>query len=441
MPPNAPLPLSAPGVSFLLPYCADLQGILRGKLVPVSQFETLRTHGTGFGAAALQGMGLGPHTAELMAKIDPAAGSLLPWDSTIAAYPANLYFHDEAFSYDPRFILAQVVAQAKQRGYRFFIGVEPEHFLVTSGPEGLAPWDPEHVETKGKLAFNLRMTLDSRAYLTQVTSWLNQLGWDCYVAEKEEGPAQFEINFGFSDAQTTADRLLLFKLLAREAAKQVGALATFMAKPFPDRTGSGLHFHFHLENLAGQNQFVDTNQPLGVSKIGRHFMAGIFRHAAALCAVTNPTVNCYKRLATGGAAALTRSGYTWAPASITYGGNNRTVMIRVPAVGHLEDRSPSPNCNPYLAFAAYLAAGLAGIEEELDPGKAAVGNLYTAAPGTYPRLPQTLAEATAALKADSLIREALGPIAHELIRWQEEQWLTYHRQITPYEYSEFSQLF
>jgi glutamine synthetase len=230
-------------------------------------------------------------------------------------------------------------------------------------------------------------------------------------------------------------------MLASDTARKFGAIATFMAKPFSDRTGSGAHLHYHLADAeSGRNLFLadDDRRGLGLSPLAYHFLGGVLWHARALCAVTSPTVNCYKRLQVGQGLYSARSGYTWTPAYITYGDNNRTQMIRTPEPGHVEDRTVSAAMNPYLALAAYVAAGLDGIERKLDPGEPNLGNMYALSPDEMRRrqtrlLPQSLAEALDELERDEVIRRGLGPIAGEFLRLKRLEWNDYHRQVSAWE--------
>jgi glutamine synthetase len=226
-------------------------------------------------------------------------------------------------------------------------------------------------------------------------------------------------------------------MMAGQVARRVGAIATFMPKPFADRTGSGAHVHFHLADArTGANLFLDESDPrgLGLSRLAYQFLGGVLAHAPALCAVTSPTVNCYKRLRVGAALTGSQSGYTWVPAFITYGDNNRTQMLRVPGPGQVEDRTVSAACNPYLALAAYLAAGLDGIARQLDPGPPNRGNLYRgAAEGDLKVLPQTLDAALDQLEADPVVRDGLGPIADEFLRLKRDEWREYHAQVGAWE--------
>jgi glutamine synthetase len=230
-------------------------------------------------------------------------------------------------------------------------------------------------------------------------------------------------------------------MLAGETARKHGAVATFMAKPFSDRTGSGAHMHYHLADAeSGRNLFAaeQDRRGLGLSELGYHFLGGVLAHARALCAVTSPTVNCYKRLQIGQGLYSARSGYTWTPAYVTYGDNNRTQMIRTPDAGHVEDRTVSSAFNPYLGFAAYLAAGMDGVKRRLDPGEPNLGNMYemTLEEMTHRKirvLPQSLIEALDELERDAVIQAGLGPIYPEFLKVKRTEWNDYHRQVSAWE--------
>ena len=237
--------------------------------------------------------------------------------------------------------------------------------------------------------------------------------------------------------------------MTSQYAQRRGAIATHMAKPFADRTGSGGHIHFHVADAeTGDNIFLDEGDPqgLGLSQFAYHFIGGIFDHAAALCAVTSPTVNCYKRLQVGAGLLGARSGFTWTPAFISYGDNNRTQMIRTAGPGHLEDRTVSAACNPYLVMAAYVTAGLDGVRRKIDPGKPNLGNMYELTLDEIQRrgirlLPQTLAEALAELRLDEVIQESLGVIYDEFVKLKEAEWREYHRQISQWELDRYLTMF
>src|SRR5436309_1796097 len=370
--------LKRDGIEFLLVQFVDVHGAAKVKMVPASCLDDVVEAGAGFAGGAVWGAGQGPHSHDMMARADLSTCTRLPWMPNTVRFAADLYVDDKPHPFCPRVNLKRVLAEARRKGYVFNAGMEPEHFLVVRRPDSsIAPWDPDGADNLAKPCYDYRSMAPAMAYLQEVTTALNQLGWGVYQADHEDANAQFEINFQYADALTTADRITFFKMTTSQLAKKYGAIATHMAKPFSDRTGSGLHVHYHLADAeTGKSLFEDPadRRGLGCSALAYHFLGGVFRHARALCAVTSPTVNCYKRLQLGAALTSPRSGFTWTPAFITYGDNNRTQMVRTAGPGHFEDRTVSSGCNPYLALAAYVAAGLDGIENKLDPGEPNLGN-------------------------------------------------------------------
>ncbi len=327
-------------------------------------------------------------------------------------------------------------------GYTFNVGIEPEFFLVARNEDGtIRGWDPHAVDDLPKACYDYKGICGALEFLRQLNDNLIQLGWGVYQTDHEDANFQYEVNFRYAEALETADRLIFFRMMAGQLAQRAGAIATFMAKPFASRTGSGAHMHYHLADAeTGQNLFFDEadQRGLGLSAAAYQFIGGILDHAPALCAVTSPTVNCYKRLQMGPALTGSRSGYTWTPAFISYGDNNRTQMLRVPEGGHVEDRSVSSAFNPYLGLAAYLAAGLDGMARRLEPGEPNLGNLYATDPKTMTRsglrtLPQNLPEALNNLERDAVVLESLGPIAGELIDLKRREWHEYHAQVEAWE--------
>ncbi|HEV3121811.1 MAG TPA: type III glutamate--ammonia ligase, partial [Isosphaeraceae bacterium] len=366
----------------------------------------------------------------------------------LARFAADLYVDGQPHPFCPRVNLRRLVRRASELGYLFNVGMEPEFFLVKRLDDGsIAGWDPHNVDRLAKPCYDYKAMSGALGFLRAMNEGLQALGWGVYQTDHEDANYQFEINFHYADAITTADRLTFFRMMAGQLAQRFGAIATFMPKPFAERTGSGAHIHYHLADVkTGANLFVAEraadSRGLGISPLGYHFLGGILHHAPALCAVTSPTVNCYKRLQVGAALTGSLSGYTWVPAFISFGDNNRTQMIRTPEPGHFEDRTVSSACNPYLALAAYLAAGLDGISRKLDPGMPNLGNLYEVDPKTMAErniriLPQSLPEALNALEGDSVVREALGVIADEFLKLKRSEWLEYHAQVESWEIARY----
>ena len=442
--------LKKDGIQFILAQFVDMHGSAKVKMVPVSAFNDMTDVGAGFAGAAVWGVGQGPHSHDMLARIDLDSYTPLPWQPNTARFAADLYVDDESYPYCPRTNLKRVLADVKKKGYVFNVGMEPEHFLVTRADDGsIRPWDPDNVDGLAKPCYDFRSMAPAMGYLQDLTTALNQLGWGVYQTDHEDANGQFEVNFDYADALTTADRIIFFKMATSQYAKKYGAVATHMPKPFSDRTGSGLHIHYHLAHARTKKNLFEAKRDkrgLECSDLGYHFIGGVIRHARALCAVTSPTVNCYKRLQLGSGLYSSRSGFTWTPAFITYGDNNRTQMIRTAGPGHFEDRTVSSGCNPYLALAAYVAAGLDGIENKMDPGEPNLGNMYERpleeirAQGIK-LLPQSLWEALEELRGDEVIRSALGVISDEFIDLKTKEWETYDQQITPWEIREYLTFF
>ncbi|MCI0459018.1 MAG: type III glutamate--ammonia ligase, partial [Gemmataceae bacterium] len=372
--------LQEDGIEYLLVQFVDIHGCPKVKMVPTEALDDVTDTGAGFAGGAVWGMGQDASSHDMMARIDPASYTPLPWKPGLARLASDLYVDNEPHPYCPRVNLRRVLDELRRAGYVFNIGVEPEHFLVTRDESGsIQPWDPARVDSLAKPCYDFKGLAGACDYLRDMNDALRKLGWGVYQSDHEDANAQFEINYKYADALVTADRFVFFKMMAGEIAREHGAIATFMAKPFADRTGSGAHMHYHLADAeSGENLFRTENDPrgLGLSELAYHFLGGVLAHARALCAITSPTVNCYKRLQVGQGLYSSRSGFTWTPAYITYGDNNRTQMIRTPEAGHVEDRTVSSAFNPYLAFAAYAYAGLNGIKRRLDPGPPNLGNLY-----------------------------------------------------------------
>jgi glutamine synthetase len=442
--------LEADRIEFLLVQFVDMNGTPKVKMVPASCLDDAIDVGAGFAGAAVCGMGQGPHSHDMLARVDLDTYTPLPWLPNTARFAGNLYVDKKPHPYCPRTNLKRVLNDVAKKGYILNVGMEPEHFLVVRNEDGsIAPWNPDRVDVLAKPCYDFRSMAPAIGYLQELTGALNQLGWGVYQADHEDANGQFEVNFDYADALTTADRVTFFKMATSQIAKKFGAIATHMPKPFSDRTGSGLHIHYHLADAAtGKGVFEDAGDKrgLGCSELGYHFVGGVLRHARALCAITSPTVNCYKRLQLGSGIYSSRSGFTWTPAFITYGDNNRTQMIRTAGPGHFEDRTVSAGCNPYLALAAYVTAGMDGIEKKIDPGEPNLGNMYERSLEEIRSkgigiLPQSLPEALEALRGDEVIQGALGPIADEFIQVKAKEWETYDKQVTPWEIDEYLTFF
>ena len=438
-------------IEYLLVQFVDIHGAPKVKMMPISHFDDAIDEGAGFAGGAVWGLGQGPHSHDMLARIDLDSYTPLPWKEGMARFAADLYVDRQPYMHCPRLNLKRVLGNVKDEGYVFNLGVEPEHFLVTRNADGsIAVWDPNNIDGLDKPCYDYKGISGAMDYLSEVMGGMNRLGWDCYQSDHEDANGQYEINFVYDDALTTADRYTFFKMMAHQVAQKYGAIATFMPKPFTDRTGSAAHIHYHLANSkTGENVFLDENdrRGLGLSEMAYQFIAGIMDHAPALCSVTSPTVNCYKRLQVGATSLHgSASGYTWTPAFVSYGDNNRTQMIRTAGPGHLEDRTLSAGCNPYLAVAAYVSAGLDGVHRELDPGEPFLGNLYDLGLEEIQRrgiriFPQSLQESLDELERDDVVMESLGAIGSDFVKLKRQEWKDYHRQVSSWELNRYLTFF
>ncbi|MDY6998683.1 MAG: type III glutamate--ammonia ligase, partial [Actinomycetota bacterium] len=327
----------------------------------------------------------------------------------------------------------------------FNLGVETEFFVLQDAAGG--PVEVSDRDTLAKAAYNVSTTHDNAGWLGELVSAMNELGWDVYSFDHEDACGQFEIDFTYTDALQMADRFVFFRMMANEIARKHGHFASFMPKPFADRTGSGAHFNMSLADLdTGANLFATGDDPrgLGVSALGYHFIAGVLRHLPAITAVIAPTVNSYKRLVRQGS----MSGSTWAPVFVSYGNNNRTNALRIPlAGGRVECRAADISCNPYLGAAIVLAAGLEGIRERLDPGEPHTENMYRYTDAQIAelgisQLPRNLGEAVDEFRADSLSREVFGDELYQaFIDYKTEEWESYQAHVSSWETERYLKFF
>jgi glutamine synthetase len=398
-----------------------------------------------FTGAALDGVPQEVSDEEVAAVPDAASLTILPWQQEVAWFASDLHLRGEPFEACSRNVLHRVRAEAAAMGYSFNLGIETEFFVLKrNGAGDLVPFSER--DSLDKPAYDVRGLLDNLPWLDELVQAMNGLGWGVYSFDHEDGPGQFETDFDYAEVLTMADRLTFFKLMAKEIAHRHGLIATFMPKPFGDRTGSGAHYNMSLADLtSGENLFVDPEgKPAAVSRLAEHFIAGILRHAAAICAVIAPTVNSYKRLVAQGS----MSGFTWAPVFVCYGNNNRTNMLRIPSPGgRVECRAADISCNPYLGGAMILAAGLEGIREQLDPGDPNLVNAYTLTPEQLAErgitmLPRTLGEAIEAFAADPLSRRVFGDALFDsFVAYKREEWQSYHCTVSDWEMKRYLEFF
>eukprot|EP00850_Spirogloea_muscicola_P000890 SM000003S11135 [mRNA] locus=s3:1180064:1183731:- [translate_table: standard] len=460
-PPAPPLPelqarLEGEGVKYAIASFVDIHGICKGKkvadlygvtqVVPIRHMEGMFGGSELFTGAALDGVPQEVCDDEIATMPDADGCIILPWKKEVVWFPSDLYLQGKPFEACSRGILKRQLAAALELGYTFNLGIETEFYVFKELPNGkFAPMSERDVLDKP--AYDVTGFLDNYDWVDQIVQAMNNLGWDVYSFDHEDGNGQFETDFGYSDALTMADRFAFFRLMAKEIAHQHGYFASFMPKPFGDRTGSGAHYNMSLADAkSGENLFVSEKDPkgCGLSALGYSFIAGILLHAPAICAVIAPTVNSYKRLIAQGS----MSGFTWAPVYVCYGGNNRTNMLRIPmSGGRVECRAADISTNLYLGAAMILAAGLEGVKNNLDSGEPHMENMYKYSleelkEKNISMLPRTLGEAVEAFAADPLSKAVFGESMFKaFVDYKSKEWEEYHCHVSDWEIKRYLKLF
>jgi glutamine synthetase len=414
------------GIRYFLISFTDLFGVQRSKLVPAAAIDTIAEEGAGFAGFAAW-LDLTPADPDVLAIPDRSALIQLPWQRDVAWMPADLYWATGAeIAQTPRLVLKKVLAQAE--GYRIKTGVECEYFLLSADGENIS--DPGDRATKP--CYDQQALMRRYDVIAAICDAMLELGWEPYQNDHEDANGQFEMNWKYADALVTADRHAFFKYMVKSIAALHGFRATFMPKPFPNLTGNGCHTHLSVwDGIGHTNLFADDQGSLGLSDLAYHFIGGVLHHAEAICALSNPTINSYKRLS----ASTTTSGSTWSPTGISYGGNNRTHLIRIPASGRFEFRLPDGAANPYLLPAALIAAGLDGMAEKRDPGGRSDINAHTEAlDPTVKRLPNNLLDALRCLEVNSMMGDRLGgEFISAYLKLKYNEWSDYSAQLSPWE--------
>lgn len=446
------------GIEFIYAMFVEMHGKPCAKLVPVSALDSLLDDGAGFAGFGAGPMGQDPAAPDMACLPDIASYTQLPWQPKVAALQCDPTVDGELWPYAPRVILGRALEQLANRNLVLKVGVEAEYSLLTRRPDGtIGPADERDVEPLP--SYDARSLTRMLPHLAEVSSHLNEMGWGNYANDHEDANGQYEQNWRYADAMTTADRLILFRLMIHTMAQRDGRYATFMPKPFTNSTGNGLHTHLSLWSADGDAPLfsagADTGtdgrgadeKGLGLSQLAYRFAAGLIAHAPGLVAVACPTVNSYKRLGVG----TPVSGATWAPSYAAFGGNNRTQMIRVPEPDRLEFRLSDGAANPYLLFAAVLACGLDGVDNELDPGEPNTVNLFELSAEQVAErgltvLPPTLLHAVEQLAADDVLAAGLGATLDGwyrdyFVQVKRDEFLALHRQVTDAEIDRYLSLF
>lgn len=415
-------------VRYFLIAFVDLFGTMRAKIVPVSAIETVAKAGAGFAGFATW-FDMTPADPDVLVMADPDTVIPLPWKPGVAWVTGDLFMGGKPVEQNPRQVLKRVMEKAASAGYQMKTGVECEYFLIT--PDGAAISDV--VDRQSKPCYDQQALMRRYEVIAEVCDAMVTLGWKPYQNDHEDANGQFEMNWEYDDALLTADRQAFFKFMVKSVAEKHGFRATFMPKPFVNLTGSGCHMHASLWSAkGGKNLFEDQKDDHGLSKVAYHFIGGVMHSAEAMCAISNPTVNSYKRIN----APRTLSGATWSPNTITYAGNNRTHMIRIPDAGRFELRLADGAANPYLLAAAVLAAGADGIENSRDPGERLDINMYTEGDKATnaKKLPLNLLDALRALEKSTVLKEAFGEkVIKSYVHLKQTEWNEYCRHLTEWE--------
>jgi glutamine synthetase len=411
------------GIKYFLISYTDLFGAQRAKLVPASAIDGMQSAGAGFAGFATW-LDMTPADPDLFAKPDPASFIQLPWRPEVGWVAADLWMDGKPVAQAPRNVLKTQIAKAAELGLQMKTGVECEFFLIS--PDGGAASDA--ADTQIKPCYDQQALMRRYDVITEICDAMLALGWSPYQNDHEDANGQFEMNWLYDDALVTADRHAFFKYMAKSIAEKHGLRATFMPKPFVHLTGNGCHMHVSLWK-DGTNVFEGDGTNL--SATGLNFMGGVIHSAQALAAITNPTVNSYKRIN----APRTTSGATWSPNSVTWTGNNRTHMIRVPEGDRFELRLADGATNPYLLPASVLAAGLDGLAEARDPGPRLDINMYTEGDkaGEVKTLPLNLLDALRALEASPVLNGALGEVVPAYLKLKRAEWNDFSRHLTQWE--------
>jgi glutamine synthetase len=410
---------------FMISY-TDLFGGQRAKLVPTQAIADMQEDGAGFAGFATW-LDFTPAHPDMLAVPDPNSVIQLPWKPEVAWVAGNCVMEGEDVAQAPRNVLRRLIDEAAAEGMHVKTGIEAEFFLLS--PDGSQISD--EFDTAAKPCYDQQAVMRRYDVIKEICDYMLDLGWGPYQNDHEDANGQFEMNWEFDDTLATADKHSFFKFMTKSVAEKHGFRATFMPKPVEGLTGNGCHAHISVWDAPGSkaktNVFAtdpstdSQTSELGLSERGRHFLGGIMKHASALAAVTNPTVNSYKRIN----APRTMSGATWAPNSITWTGNNRTHMVRVPGPGRFELRLPDGATNPYLLQAVIIAAGLSGVRSNADPGKRYDIDMYAEGHTVRgaPKLPLNMLDALRAYDKDKVLKDAMGKeFSDAYLKLKMEEW-------------------
>ena len=420
------------GLEFFLVSYTDLLGGTRAKLVPASKIAAVETDGAFFAPFA-SNLGLSPDAPDIAAIPDPSSLIVLPWQTNVGWVASDVYMNGEPFAAAPRVIFKRILQQCADLGYSFKTGVEAEFFLLKKTEQGFQVAD--RLDTAARPCYDQLNLMRQFDFISTIVRYMEQLGWEPYQCDHEDANGQFELNWTYSDALTTADRHVFFKYMVKTLAEQRGLTATFMPKPFSHLTGNGAHVHISLWQN-GNNAFLDEANEMGLSSLGYEFLGGVLNHAQGLTALCAPTINSYRRIG----ATMTSSGSTWSPRYLSYGGNNRTHMLRIPDKGRFECRLLDGSVTLYLAQAGLLAAGLEGVEQQVQVGDRIDENMFVRGSefSDLKTLPISLLEALRYLEQDELLIATLGQqAARTYLEFKLHEWEAHSAEVTAWEVNQY----
>ena len=416
------------GIRYFLISFTDLFGVVRSKLVPASAIGGMQKDGAGFAGFAAH-LDMTPADSDMFGLPDSEQLIQLPWKPEVGWLPSDIYLDGKIVEHGPRTVLKNILADAESKGYRMKSGVECEYFILN--PEGTAVSDPADLQPTP--CYDQQALVRRYDMVAEICDHMQTLGWGPYQNDHEDANGQFEMNWDYSDALITADRHSFFKYMVKTVAENHGFRATFMPKPLPSLTGNGCHAHISVWNNEGKNNLMeDSNGELGLSELAYHFIGGLLKHATSITAVTNPVVNSYKRIN----APRTTSGATWSPNTVTYSGNNRTHMIRIPDTDRIEVRLADGAANPYLLQAALIGTGLWGVENKTAPGKRLDIDMYAEGHKVRnaPKLPLNLLDALRNFQQNKILRGILGPaFADSYQKLKMDEWNNYMQHFSEWE--------
>ena len=415
-------------IKYFLISFVDLFGIQRAKLVPARAISEMQKTGAGFGGFATY-LDLDFAAPDMFAVPDPESLIQLPWQPDVAWLASDLVINNAPMDQCPRVILKKQISQMTDLNFKMMTGVECEFFILNEAGTEVA----DSRDDAQKPCYDVAALMRRYDILKEICDSMIKLGWKPYQNDHEDANGQFEMNWDFSDCLVTADRHAFFKFMVKSIAEKHSLRATFMPKPFTHLTGNGCHCHISIWDKAGKkNMFLDKKDDLGLSKTGYNFLGGIMESAEKMAAIFNPTVNSYKRIN----GSVTTSGATWSPSSITWAGNNRTHMVRVPGAGRFELRLMDGATNPYLLQAGILLLGLDGFNNKRDPGKRLDINMYTEGhkAGKVKKLPLNLLDAIRDFNKSKVIRAGFGDgLVDSYVKLKEQDWNTFNKQLSSWE--------